>query len=121
MRHLLHTIFGLLLWCLFGYYWWVVAKQRINPATIDALAALGAMVVVGLVLTVSWVAHNLRLAKKFGRRQGFAEPAETFAVDYLQRPLVSPGIEALRQARIVTVSLDEQQRKVYRPGGEVAD
>ena len=120
MRHILHTIFGLLLWCLFGYYWWVVAGQRINPATIDALAILGIMVVAGLVLTVAWVAHNLRLARKHGRRQAFAGREETFATDYLKRPLVSPGIEVLRGARIVTVSLDDQQRKVYEPGGEVA-
>lgn len=121
MRHVVHTIFGLLLWCLFGYYWWVVARQRINPATIDALAILGIMVVVGLALTVAWVAHNLRLARKHGRRQGFAGREETFTTDYLKRPLVSPGIEALRNARIVTVSLDDRQHKVYEPGGEVAD
>jgi len=121
MRHVLHTIVSLLLWCLFGYYWWVVAQRRINPATIDALAVLGVMAVAGLVLTVAWVAHNLRLARKFGRRKGFAGPAETFETDHLRRPLVSPGLEALRASRIVTVSLDDDQRKVYRPGGEVAD
>lgn len=121
MRHALHTVLSLLMWCLFGYYWWVVAQQRVHPATIDALAILGLIAVLGLVLTVAWVAHNLRLARKFGRRKGFPAPVETFATDHLHRPLVSPGLETLRAARIVTVSLDEQQRKVYRPGGEVAD
>ncbi len=84
------------MWCLFGYYWWVVAQRRINPATIDALAILGVLAVAGLALTVAWVAHNLRLARRLGRRKGFAGPPETFETDHLQRPLVSPGLETLR-------------------------
>ncbi|HPF70840.1 MAG TPA: hypothetical protein PLQ13_09235 [Candidatus Krumholzibacteria bacterium] len=121
MRHVLHTVVSLLMWCLFGYYWWVVGQRRINPSTIDALAILGVFAVVGFVLTVAWVAHNLRLARKFGRRKGFPAPPESFTTDHLQRPLVSPGIEALRAARLVTISLDAEGRKIYEPGGEVAD
>ncbi|MFO7607571.1 MAG: hypothetical protein R6X35_00050 [Candidatus Krumholzibacteriia bacterium] len=121
MRHVLHTVLSLLMWCLFGYYWWIVAQRRVHPATIDALAILGLLACLGLTVTVAWVVHNLRLARKYGRRKGFTVPPETFTTDHLQRPLVSPGLETLREARIVTVSLDDSQRKVYRPGGEVAD
>ena len=121
MRHVLHTVASILMWCLFGYYWWVVAQRRVNPATIEALAILGGLAVVGLLLTVGWVAHNLRLSRRLGRRKGFPAPAETFAVDHLQRPLVGPGIEALRAARVVTVGLDDEGRKVYAVSGEVAD
>ena len=121
MRNVLHTVFSVLLWMLFGYYWYVVGQRSINPATINAVLALGSAVAVGVILTLIWVAHNLRLARKFGRRKGFDAPPETFETDCLQRPLVHPPVHELRRAKIVNVSLDAEGRKVYSPGGEVAD
>jgi uncharacterized membrane protein YbhN (UPF0104 family) len=117
----MHGVFAVLLWILFGYYWYVVGQRSINPATIDAVLGLGSLVAIGVILTMVWVAHNLRLSRKFGRRKGFAAPAETFDKDYLARPLVHPPVHELRTAKIVTVSLDDEGRKVYAVGGEVAD
>ena len=121
MRHALHTVFSVLMWLLFGYYWYVVGQRSINPDTIEAVLALGSVVLIGAILTLAWVAHNLRLARKFGRRKGFAAPPETFEKDYLERPLVHPPVHELRHAKIVSVSLDDEGRKVYAVSGEVAD
>jgi hypothetical protein len=113
MRHVIHTVLSILMWCLFGYYWWVVSRQQLNPSTIDALQMLAGLIVAGLLLTVGWVVHNVRLARRFGRRKGFPAPPEEFTADHLERPLVSPGLDALRTERLVTVSLDDEGRKVY--------
>lgn len=121
MRHALHVVFSLLMWVLFGYYWYVVGQRSINPATIDAVLALGGLVSVGVILTMVWVAHNIRLSHKYGRRKGFPAPPESFDEDYLKRPLVHPPVLELRRAKIVNVSLDDEGRKVYALGGEVAD
>jgi len=121
MRQVLHTVVSILMWCLFGYYWWIVGRRSINPATLDALTVLAAIVVVGVLLTVAWVLHNLRLARKFGRRKGFPAPVENFDTDYLQRPLVAPPVLTLRDTKIVYVKLDDEGNKVYEIGGRVAD
>ena len=121
MRHVLHTVFSVLMWMLFGYSWYVVGQRAINPATIDAVLTLGSVVAVGVILTLIWVAHNLRLSRKYGRREGFAAPPETFEKDYLERPLIHPPVHELRHAKIVTISLDAEGRKVYAVGGEVED
>ena len=120
MRNALHITISVLMWCLFGWYWYVVGQRKLNPETLDAVVVLGTVVIVGAVLTLLWVAHNLRLARKFGRRQGFEAPPEIFTHDHLQRPLIAPPLAELRRAKIVTIALDDEGRKVYAPGGEVA-
>lgn len=120
MRNALHITISVLMWCLFGWYWYVVGQRKLNPETLDAVVVLGTVVTVGVVLTLLWVAHNLRLSRKFGRRKGFKGPPETFTHDHLQRPLIAPPLEELRRAKIVTIALDADGHKVYAPGGEVS-
>ena len=121
MRHTHHVVISILAWCLFGYHWWIVMQRHMNPTTFVAMKTLGALVFSGLLLTLTWVAHNLRLARHYGRRRGFAAPPEPFVVDTLERPLVAPEMPVLQQARMIEISLDDEGRKVYSAGGEVAD
>lgn len=120
MRHVHHVVISILAWCLFGYHWWIVAQRHMNPQTFFAMKTLGALVFSGLLLTLLWVVHNLRLARSYGRRQGFAAPPEPFATDTLERPIVAPDVTALQAAQMVEISLDEEDRKVYIMGGKVA-
>jgi len=121
MRNFLHVLVSLLMWCLFGYYWYVVLGREISESSIQALGVLSLVIAIGLILTFWWVAHNKRIARR-NRRQGSPPTApETFDQDTLERPLVSPGIEVLRQAQVVEVTVDDENRKVYTPVQEVGD
>ena len=120
MRGFLHTFFSILLWILFGYYWYVVSGRQISWSTFQAVGILAIVVLVGLLVTFWWVRHNIGLAGK-NRRSGPPAPArELLSRDYLDRPIVSPGMEQLKAARNLVISLDDQQRKVYTAGPDRA-
>jgi len=121
MRHALHIAVSVLLWILFGYYWYVVVAHReVSADTLDAMGVLVGSTALGLAVTLWWVAHNKRIASRGRRTATPPAPAESLAVDSLGRPVVSPGLEVLRTARLVDVSLDGDGRKVYAPGGEAS-
>jgi len=105
MRHVLHTAASILMWCLFGYYWYVVGQREIGDDTIQALGVLSVVIVVGISGTLWWVAHNKRLAQR-NRRNTPAPPVpEPFDVDYLKRPIVAPDIKVLQAASIIDIEL----------------
>ncbi len=108
MRHLLHVLASVAMWGLFGYYWSVVLGREQGEATVQAVIILVVVIVAGLALTVLWIGHNVRLARKFaGRRR---EPprlgAPSLAHDTLGRPITAPGLDTLRGARVVEVRAD---------------
>ncbi len=114
MRHGWHVFISLLLWCLFGYYWYVVARRQVSADSGVAVLVLLGFLAVALFLTLAWVLHNKRLAARLGRRKGFKSPTETFTHDYLGRPLVAPPLVVLRSSTSVVLTLDDEGRKVYR-------
>ncbi len=75
----------------------VLRRQIIVDSGIAVLTLL-AIVALGLILTLIWVAHNLRLAARLGRRKGFPAPPEPFTLDYLGRTIVAPPLADLRAA-----------------------
>ena len=83
MCHALHIFISVLLWCLLGYYWYVVARRQITLDSGIAVLVLLGVVAVALVLTLFRVSHNLRLAARLGRRQGFPAPPELFTLEQL--------------------------------------
>jgi len=93
------------MWCLFGYYWYVVSKREIGHETIEALGVLSIVIVVGILTTLWWVAHNNRLAKRNRRNSPPPEVPEPFDVDYLKRPIVAPDIKILQAASIIDIEL----------------
>jgi len=122
MRHVLHVLVSIAMWCLFGYYWQVVLGREIGSGTVRALIILGLTVVLGLLLTMIWVAHNLRLARKFaGRRQAPREvgppPMEQ---DTIGRVLQHPGLNNLRNAQVVEIDADEDSKSYTVVGEKVS-
>jgi len=113
VRQFMHVFVSILMWGLFGYYWYVVLGREIDEATAQAIQGLAVVVVSGLLLTLFWVRYNLRLARK-NRRRGAPPPAaESLERDALARPVVAPALPVLQQARVVQITLDDEGRKVY--------
>ena len=93
------------MWCLFGYYWYVVSQREIGNDTVQALGVLSIVIVVGITGTLWWVAHNKRLAQRNRRSTPPPLVPEPFDVDYLNRPIVAPDIKVLQAASIVDIEL----------------
>lgn len=120
MRNIVHVIVSVLMWGLFGYYWYVVSGREIGEATIQALGVLAVVIIVGLILTFWWVAHNKKLARRNRRSTSPATSPETFVADTLGRPITAPDMAVLHAARIVDIHLDidadnpdDVGRKIY--------
>ena len=120
MRNFLHYLFSILLWILFGYYWYVVVERQISKEHLEPLGILVGITVLGLTITLWWIAHNKRIAAKGKRNTLMPPPAEPFEFDNLNRPIVAPDIAVLQSAARVTISVDDQDNKVYStdPGGD---
>lgn len=101
----MHTAISLLMWCLFGYYWYVVSQREIGAETIQALGVLSIVIIVGIAGTLWWVAHNKRLAQRNRRNSPPPEVPEPFDTDYLNRPIVAPDIKILQAASIIDIEL----------------
>ena len=115
MRHLLHVLASIAMWCLFGYYWYVVLEREVSAATVQAVVILAVVVLAGLTVTVIWIAHNQRLARRFAgrRRQRPDVPQTGLERDTLGRPIEAPDLADLRRAPVIEIAADAE-RKTYR-------
>lgn len=109
MRHIFHVVVSLAMWCLFGYYWHIVLGREVGPDTVRALMILGLTVVAGLIATLGWVGHNIRLAKRFdGRRQATPHPdGPGLTHDTIGREIDHPGLDHLCGARVIDITADD--------------
>ncbi len=114
MRNFLHYLVSVLLWILFGYYWYVVVERQIGRDSLQPLLILIGLTVLGLSITLWWIAHNKRIAAKGKRNTLMPPPDEPFECDTLNRPIVAPAMTLLKTAAEITVGLDYQGNKVYR-------
>ncbi|MFT5233232.1 MAG: hypothetical protein ACI9UK_000474 [Candidatus Krumholzibacteriia bacterium] len=117
MRNILHIVASVLMWCLFSYYWYVVGRRQITTASLQAIAILGLFTIVGLMITIWWIAHNKKLASRNRRSSAPPSKPELFDKDTIGRPIQGIGVEALRQAHVINISLGSEGQKIY----EVAD
>lgn len=121
MRNAFHVTISLLMWCLFGYYWYIVGTTQINRASIEAMGVLGLIAAGGLLLTIWWVAHNKKLARRNRRNSAPKTPPETLDEDYLGRVVDRPEMGVLKKAQQVEISLEagdpedpaDPGRKIY--------
>ena len=113
MLNILHYLVSILLWILFGYYWYVVVERQISRESLQPLVILTGITVLGLVITLWWIDHNKRSAANCKRKTLMPPPKEPFEFDSLNRPIVGPGMPLLQAAYMVTVSVDDQGNKVY--------
>ncbi len=120
MRHLLHVLASIAMWCLFGYYWAVVLGRDIAESTVQSVIILVAVVVGGLALTMLWIRHNVRLARRFAgrRRRPVSAGDPDLSHDTIGRPVTAPPLAALRAARLVEVTADEHGKTFRVADGE---
>ncbi len=121
MRHAIHLVASILMWVLFSWYWYLVMQRQVTLASLRSVGLLLVISAAGLVLTIGWVAHNKRLAARNRRRGGRPAVSETMATDHLGRPLAGTAAADLLTAKVVTVRIDEQGRKVFTTAQGVRD
>jgi hypothetical protein len=121
-RSRLHILAGFLLWAVFAYYWYIVARRPITEHTEVALLSVGSIIFVINVIMVVWVVHNLRLAQRNRRLVRAPEP-EVPDADFLGRTFIAQDEAELRRANYIEVHLiemsDEESQtahKVFRVG-----
>ena len=118
MRDLLHILLSLGMWGLFGYYWHLVLSREIGSRTVHGIFILILIVVSGLLLTLLWVVHNLRLARRNRRRGQPPAAAESHEQDTIGRPVVGADLSTLRAARRIDISLTDTGEKRYSTAEE---
>lgn len=122
-----HIFLGILLWIVFGYYWYIVFQRPITPHTQLALIAVSAIVGVITLFLVYWIFHNRRIAKRYGRRRRRSLTVDAPTRDFLGRELMTPPEAELIGARYVEVHVVDmtaddgksQQHKVFRTREEL--
>ncbi len=121
MRHAVHLFASLLMWALFGWYWYLVMQRQVGPSSLRAVGLLLLISLAGFALTLLWVAHNRRVAARNRRRGAPPAVAEERAADHLGRSLAGPDAASLKAAKVVVVALDAQGNKVLREAKGVRD
>ena len=106
---------ALIAWVLFAYYWWLVSRRRLNPATVSALTILFTSVGLVCLLTLFWIRHNQRVAKRAkGRRKDRRTTPLDSDHDVLGRRIEELGSEPLFLAGYVELEVSqEDQVKLY--------
>jgi hypothetical protein len=116
-RDALHVLLVLCVWALF-FYWWGLVLPTTSPAeAARALLYILSICLLAALLTVGWVRYNLGIYRRKGPRRSVTEVRETFDADALGRKIAHPGLDALRSARQVTVSVTAENGKRLSPGG----
>ena len=105
IRTIIHVVFGIVLWVVFGYYWHLVIQQPITVQTRHALTAVGSLVAVITLFDWAWIYHNVRIARRGRRRVRRAAPGMP-ATDYLGR-IFTEQEDMLHRARYIEVSVLE--------------
>jgi len=113
MRQVIHGLVSILLWVVFFYYWFLVTHQSTSAGVLLAVKVLAVLVLIGVVLTVLWVKHNERLARRERRRDPRPTLPESLDTDHVGRSVASPGLKELRRAKVTEVSIDSDDVKSY--------
>jgi hypothetical protein len=121
MRNIFHTAISILMWCLFGYYWYVVGRRQITASSVQAIGVLALITLVGVLLTIWWISHNKKLASRNRRLNAPPTVPEVFETDYLGRTLVTPGLDLLKKTATIIVSVDEENHKIYTVADGMGD
>jgi len=119
MRQTMHILVSILLWIVFGYYWYLVTHQSLSSGVVLAIKVLSLLVVLGIITTVLWIRHNERLARRDQRRSPRPSPPEILDHDHIGRRIAGPGLAALKHARVTEIDIDDQDVKSYDIQDEV--
>ena len=112
-RIVLHGVLTVLGWILFAYFWRIVTMVGLSAGARTALAAMGIFLVMVLVLTTWWIAHNLRIARR-NRRRRAREPVEKlYLFDACGLRVEMPDHALMKSASVIEIAIDDS-RKTYR-------
>ena len=115
MRNISHFLISLVLWGIFFYHWHIVSRQEVTTGTTLAIKTLSTLVVIGIAITVLWVAHNLRIAKVNQRKENPHAPQDILRKDTLGRAIEALDVQKLKLADLVDIEVTEDL-KIYRSG-----
>jgi hypothetical protein len=110
---------SILLWIVFGYYWYLVTNQALSSGVILAIKVLSLLVVLGIITTVYWVHHNERIALRNQRNTPRPSPDEKLDRDHIGRRVDSPGLAAIKLARVTEIDINDDNVKSYDVRDEV--
>jgi hypothetical protein len=111
-----HVLIVLGGWVLF-FVWWgeVLNITSFRDATVGVLVILGVSLVTALG-TTAWVRYNLGIYRRKGPRRTVPDVREDADADVLGRKFEHPGLDRLRESRLVTVTLTGENGKSLTPG-----
>lgn len=107
-RTILHIVLGVMLWVVFGYYWYIVMQRPVSAEMKHALLIVGIIVASITVFDFFWILHNVRIARR-GRRRKRREGELAPANDFLGRSFVMQGDDLIRRARYIEVHVVEME------------
>lgn len=98
-------------WVLFVVCWVMVALD--TPISSIAVSAIvvGAAIAAFLLVTLLWIAHNLRIYRDKGPRTGVRKVVPDFSHDFVERPVVADW-EDLRSSGLIAVTIDDGSKVV---------
>jgi len=105
LRQVLHAIVAVLLWVLFGYYWWIVLRQPMNPDTQMALTILAILTLASILYITFWILHNIRIYRTQHRRKERRKVELETGRDYLGRRIVIDDPYALLKSNYIEIDV----------------
>jgi len=116
LRDALHVLIVVAGWALFFIWWAQVLRDTSLPEAALAVLVILSVSLLTALVTVGWVRYNLGIYRRKGPRRTVPDVKEDVGADARGRKLIHPGVEALRSARVVTVSLSDGNGKSLSPG-----
>lgn len=107
-----HGFIALFGWILFVYWWNRVIPQVGARDAAVALAFIALTVLATVIATLAWVLYNIGIFRRKGPRRNLPAVSENYDADFLGRKIDRPGLDSIRGARIVTVSLRGDVKKI---------
>ena len=105
MRNILHALLAVLLWVVFGFYWYLVANRGMNQDTRTALFTLSVLSIFSALGMSIWIYHNERIYRKLGRRSGRRANISVPSFDYMGRWVAIRDLKKLRAANHIAVEV----------------
>ena len=106
-RMVSHIILGVLLWVVFGYYWYLVVQRPITEHTRFALMAVGLVTLSITVFLVGWIFHNIRISRRLHRRKTRPEGTKVPDQDFLGRTIMMLEAPEITTANYIEVVVGE--------------
>ena len=114
--NLIALLFG---WTLFVYWWWVVLRRTDDGVTWRLVTGLMVLASFLVAFSLIWILHNLHLARRGRRNRATPYKAGVFERDKLDREVVLANLHTLREAPVVIVHADREQK--HYSEGEAED